>query len=132
MQKLLHPYMMDTQAFRGFCRTTGDALGHRPGHVLGGKDPLAGGQLLQQQLGELPQQLGAEHQVHVGEGLAQPLGHVLLPGHAAADADHLPRVAALGVGQGPHVAEHPVLGVFPDGAGVHSTRSAPSSVSEKA
>ena len=53
------------------------------------------------------------------------MGHVLLPGHAAADADHLPRVAALGVGQGPHVAEHPVLGVFPDGAGVHQHQVGP-------
>ena len=28
------------------------------------------------------------------------------------------RVAALGVDQGAHVAEHPLLGVLPDGAGV--------------
>ena len=102
-----------------------DALGHGPGYVVGGVDPLAGGELLQQQLGKLPQQLGAEDQVHMGEGLPQPLGHMVLPGHAAAQADELVRVAALGVQQGPHVAKDPVLGVLPDGAGVHEHQVGP-------
>ena len=40
--------------------------------------------------------------------------------HAAAQEDFLFRVAALGVGQGAEVAEDPLLGVLPDGAGVHN------------
>ena len=51
-------------------------------------------------LGELPQHVGAEHQVHVAEGLFDLVGHVLLLGHAAAHADDLVRVAALHVDQG--------------------------------
>ena len=69
-------------------------------------------------LRELPKGLGAEDQVHVAIGLADLLSHVLLLHHAAAQADELLRVAALGVDQGAHVAEHPLLGVLPDGAGV--------------
>ena len=38
--------------------------------------------------------------------------------HAAAQADDLVGVAALGMGQGPYVAQHPLLGVLPHGAGV--------------
>ena len=41
-----------------------------------------------------------------------------LLGHTAAQTYDLLRVAALGVHQGAQVAEHPLLGVFPDGAGV--------------
>ena len=69
-------------------------------------------------LRELPKGLGAEDQVHVAIGLADLLSHVLLLHHAAAQADELLRVAALGVDQGAHIAEHPLLGVLPDGAGV--------------
>ena len=76
-------------------------------------------------MGKLPQQLGAKDQVHMGKGLAQPLGHMVLPGHAAAQTDHLLRMPALGVGQGPHVAEHPLLGVLPDGAGVQQYQVRP-------
>ena len=43
---------------------------------------------------------------------------MLLLGHAAAHADDLVRVAALHVDQGSQVAQHPHLGVLPDGAGV--------------
>ena len=41
-----------------------------------------------------------------------------IPEGAAAQADHLLRILLLGVGQGAQVAEHPVLRVLPDGAGV--------------
>ena len=39
--------------------------------------------------------------------------------HAATQENFLLRVAALGVGQCAQIAENPLLGVFPDGAGVH-------------
>ena len=86
--------------------------------VLDGKDPLLRLIHLPQKLRELPQGLGAEHQIHVGIGLFDPLRHPGLLGHAAAQADHLLRILLLGVGQGAQVAEHPVLRVLPDGAGV--------------
>ena len=63
--------------------------------------------------------VGGEHAVHIGEALFDPVRDLGFPGHAAAQKDFLLRVAALGVGQGPQVAENPLLGVFPDGAGVH-------------
>ncbi len=131
--EVVAPYIMDTQAFRGSAAPRGCPRPpprarpgwHRPACRWSASPAAAG---------ELPQQLGAKHQVHIGEGLAQPLGHVgLLPGHAAADADHLPRVAALGVGQGPTLpntrcsACSRMAQVL-----ITSTRSAPSSVSEKA
>ena len=62
--------------------------------------------------------MGAKDQVHVAIGLADLLGHMLLLHHAAAQTDELLRVAALGVDQSTHVAQHPLLGVLPDGAGV--------------
>ena len=114
----MHPYMMETQAFTPFSRTTGDALGNGAVLVLDGKDPLLRLIHLPQKLRELPQGLGAEHQIHVGIGLFDPLRHPGLLGHAAAQADHLLRILLLGVGQGAQVAEHPVLRVLPDGAGV--------------
>ena len=96
----------------------GDALGNGAVLVLDGKDPLLRLIHLPQKLRELPQGLGAEHQIHVGIGLFDPLRHSGLLGHAAAQADHLLRILLLGVGQGAQVAEHPVLRVLPDGAGV--------------
>ena len=50
--------------------------------------------------------------------LAQLVRHMLLLGHAAAQADDLFRVAPLTVNQSAHVAQHPLLGVLPDGAGI--------------
>ena len=47
------------------------------------------------------------------------VGHLGFACHAAAQENLLLRVAALGVGQCPQVAEHPLFGVLPDGAGVH-------------
>ena len=54
----------------------------------------------------------------MGIGLADPLRHPGLLGHAAAQGDDLLRVLLFRVGQGAQVAEHPVLRVLPDGAGV--------------
>ena len=69
-------------------------------------------------LRQLPEVVGGEDAIHVGVRLLHPLGDLGLAHHAAADEDLLPRVAALGVDQGPHVAEDPLGGVLPDGAGV--------------
>ena len=102
---------MDTQAFT-------DALGDGAGLVGDLEDAAPAGEQGVDKFRELPQHVGAEHQVHVAEGLAYLVGHVLLLGHAAAHTDDLVRVAALHVDQGAQVAQHPLLGVLPDGAGV--------------
>ena len=67
---------------------------------------------------EAPQHLRAEDQIHMAVGFRDLLGHVGLLGHAAAQADELAGVAALHVDQRPQVAQHPLLRVLPDGAGV--------------
>ena len=73
---------------------------------------------LPQQFRELPKGVGAKHQVHMAVGLLHPLAHPLLLGHAPAQADDLLRVLLLRVGQKAQVAEHPLLGVLPHGAGI--------------
>ena len=62
--------------------------------------------------------MGPEHQVHLPVALLDLLGTVGLLGHAAAHADKLVGLGPLGVDQRAHVAQHPHLGVLPDGAGV--------------
>ena len=94
------------------------ALGDAAVGVFGGEHPLPFPQHLVQQLRELPQGVGAEDQVHVAEGAADFVRHMGLLHGAAAQADHLLRLPPLGVGEGPHVAQHPQLRVLPDGAGV--------------
>ena len=71
-----------------------------------------------EELGEAPKRVGAEDQVHMPEGLPQFFRDVGLLSHAAAQADDLVGVFPLGVGQRAHIAQHPLLGVLPDGAGV--------------
>ena len=63
--------------------------------------------------------VGGKHAVHMGVAPADPLHHLLLTGHTAAEKDLLPGMAALGVGQRPQIAEYPLLRVLPDGTGVH-------------
>ena len=96
----------------------GDMLGDGAGGILRGKNALACRQHVQQQLRELPQMVRGKHAVHVGIGFFDALGHLRLAHHAAADEDLLPRVAALGMHQRADVAEHALLGVLADGAGV--------------
>ena len=62
--------------------------------------------------------MGAEHQIHMAEGLLDFLGHMGLLHGAAAQADDLIGLVLLRVGQRTHVAQHPHLRVLPDGAGV--------------
>ena len=54
----------------------------------------------------------------MAEGLPHLFSHMGLLGHTAAQADDLLRVAALHMDQRPQIAQHPLLGVLPDGAGV--------------
>ncbi len=109
---------MDTQAFTLSWPHHGDALGDGAGQVGGLEHPAPGGEQAVDELGEAPQHLGAKDQVHMAVGFLHLLGHVGLLGHAAAQADELAGVAPLHMHQGPHVAQHPLLGVLPDGAGV--------------
>ena len=104
-----------------------DALGDGAGLVGGLEDAAPVGEQGMEHLGELPQGVGAEHQIHVAVGLADLLGDPGLLGHTAAQTDELVRVAALGVDQGPQIAQHPLLGVLPDGAGVDDDDPASSS-----
>ena len=69
--------------------------------------------------------MGGKHAIHVGKAPANTVGYLGLTSHAAAQKDLLLRVAALGMGQGPQIAKHPLLGVFPDGTGIqnHHIRS---------
>ena len=60
----------------------------------------------------------AEHQIYQRIGFFDALGDPGLLGHAAAQGDDHLRVFLFRVGQGAQIAEHPVLGVLPDGAGV--------------
>ena len=96
----------------------GQALSNGPFGGGGLKDTAPAQVDAAHELREAPQHLRAKHQVHMLVGLAQPLHHVGLLGHAAAQADDLVGVAPLAVDQGAHVAEHPLLGVLSDGAGV--------------
>ena len=98
----------------------GDALGDGAVLVRHGEHPLPALVHLPEKLRELPQCVGAEDQIHVGVGLLHPLGNPLLLGHAAAKTDDLLGVFLFRVGQGAQVAEDPVLGVLPDGAGVQN------------
>ena len=63
--------------------------------------------------------VGGKHAVHVGIAVPDAVGNLGFPRHTAAQENFLLRVAALGVGQCAQIAENPLLGVFPDGAGVH-------------
>ena len=93
-------------------------LGNGAVLILHGEHPAPLGIDLIQQLGELPQGLRAEHQIHMAVGLAHLLGHLRPLRHAAAQADHLRRVGLLRVGQRTQIAVHPLLRVVADGAGV--------------
>ena len=109
---------MDTQAFTPPLAHHRDPLGDIARVVGGLKDPAPAGIDAPEQLGELPQGLRSEDQVHMAVGIAQLVHVVGLLSHAAAQTDDLAGLSPLGVDQGPHVAQHPLFGVLPDGAGV--------------
>ena len=75
-------------------------------------------QLLRDELGQRVDAVHTEDQIHIGVALAQLFHDVLLVGHAAAQADHQTGLFLLETLQRTHVAEHTLLGVFADGAGV--------------
>ena len=86
--------------------------------VLHGEHAAPAGIDLIQKLGEFPQRLGAEYQIHMAIGLAYLLRHLGALCHAAAQADDLLRVGLFRVGQGAQIAVDPLFRVVTDGAGV--------------
>ena len=95
-----------------------EALGDGAGLVGGVEDAAPAGEDPPEELREPPEGVGPEDQVHVAEGLPELLHVVGLLHHAAAQAEDLAGVGLFLVDQGPHVAQHPLLGVLPDGAGI--------------
>ena len=75
-------------------------------------------QLLGNELRQGVDAVHAEHKVHIGIALAQLFHHVLLVGHASAQADDQARLFFLESLQGTYVAEHTLLGMLTHGAGV--------------
>ena len=69
--------------------------------------------------------MGRKHPVHLGKALANPRFHLRLSRHAAAEKNFLLRMAALGMAQCTQVAKHPLLGMLPNGAGVHDPHIRP-------
>ena len=96
----------------------GQALGNGSGRILHGEHALACRQHAEQQLRQLPQVVRGEHAVHIGIGLAHALDHGGLAHHAAAQEDLLTWVAAAGMHERADIAEHALLGVLADGAGI--------------
>ena len=97
----------------------GHALGNGAVLVLHGEHPAPAGIHPVQQLRELPQGLGPEHQVHMAIALPDLPGHLRPLGHAAAQADDLLRVRLFRVGQGAQGAVNPLFRMVPDGACIH-------------
>ena len=83
------------------------------------KDPASPPRRALVELGEAPELVRAEAEVHYAEGVFYLLGHVRLLDHAAADRDDEPRVARLGVDERADVAQDAHLRVPAHGAGVH-------------
>ena len=75
-------------------------------------------QFLGDQLRQGVDAVHAEDQVDIGVALAQLFHNMLLLGHAAADADHQPRVFFLKLFERPHIAEYALLGMLTYGAGI--------------
>ena len=106
-------------AFQGVVPEHRQTLGNGTGLVLDEELPLFLRQHPVENLRELPEMMGGEYAVDVGIAFADALHHLRLARHTTAEENFLLRVAALGVGQGPQITEYPLLGVLPDGAGVH-------------
>ena len=75
-------------------------------------------QLLGNELRQGVDAVHAEHEVHIGVALAQLFHHMLLVGHASAQADDQAGLFLLEALEGAHIAEHPLLGVLTHSAGV--------------
>ena len=84
------------------------------------KHPLLLGDAAIEQLGELPQGMGAENDIHIGVAFLDFLGHLGLLRHTAAYADDHIGIFLFIVRGLTHVAKDPHLGVFPDGARVEN------------
>ena len=75
-------------------------------------------QLLGDQLRQGVDAVHAEHEVHIGVAPAQLFHHMLLVGHASAQADDQAGLFLFEALEGTHIAEHPLLGVLTHSAGV--------------
>ena len=75
-------------------------------------------QLLRNELRQGVDAVHAEDEVHIRIALAQLFHHMLLIGHAAAQADHQAGLFLLQALERAHIAENALLGVLADGAGV--------------
>ena len=66
--------------------------------------------------------IGAKYHIHKGKALIEPVGHILLLHHAAANSNAKGRVLVLLLFQGPHVAKDPLFRVLPDAAGIEQDK----------
>ena len=107
-------------ALQGVVTDLGNALGNGAGLVLNIELALLAAQDVPQDLGELPQVMGGEDTIDVGEAHLDAVGDLGFAGHAAAQEDLLAGMAALGVGQLTQGTEDTLLSVLTDGAGVHN------------
>ena len=96
----------------------GQVLHHRVAGAGLLQIPPALAEPLGQHGGQAVDAVHPEHQVHIGVAAAQFVHDAGLLGHAAADPDDQLRVAGLELFEGAHIAEDPLLGMFPHGAGV--------------
>ena len=71
--------------------------------------PLVLLQFLSDELGQRVDAVHAEHEVHIRVALAQLFHHMLLVGHASAQADDQAGLLLLEALEGAHIAEHPLL-----------------------
>ena len=88
-------------------------------------------QLLGNELGQRIDAVHTKDQIDIGIALAQLFHHMLLVGHAAAQADHQAALFLLQALQCTHIAEHALLGVLSHGAGVEEDESASSGLSHR-
>ena len=79
-------------------------------------------QFLGDQLRQGVDAVHAEHQIHIGVALAQLFHHMLLVGHATAQADHQAGLFFLQALECTHIAEDALLGVLTHGAGVEEDK----------
>ena len=85
--------------FQGVVADLGDTFGDRACFIFYEIGALADKQHSMQNLGELPQVMGGEHTIHMREALLDPIYHMSLACHTAAQENLLAGVTALGVGQ---------------------------------
>ena len=71
-----------------------------------------------EKLRQAPRGIAAHHKVHIGVAHFQLFADLLLLGHAAGQGNNKVGLLLFEALERPHIAEYPLLGVFPDGAGI--------------